>query len=351
MHLSLDEITVVDIELTNKCNAACPACNRAEIPANLLDNTEYTLDDIKRIIPQQFLKPGVDFIFGGTVDESTMNTHLVDICEYILSSGACIELDTNTGACPAEVFTKLGNLSNKYNHRLSVRFSVDGLEHTNHLYRVNVKWKTVLRNMKAYAATGGKCLWQYLVFDHNYQDIEEAYKLSKTLGIPFELRQGTRGISEYLSLITEKDHQTKKIKKKEVVVNHSTKFEHEYMEERKNLLNSKVLEPNKITCLMLHKKQIFLDASGKLWPCCWFASGYGVKEKYYSMLESKYGTDWNDIHVFSIEQILQHPYYKEILYKSFEDDAYSEMFNNTCQIECGDGGYRHIVKRQRVEDK
>ena len=47
-----------------------------------------------------------------------------------------------------------------------------------HLYRVNVKWKTVLRNMTAYAKTGGNCLWQYLVFDHNYNDIKEAYEIS-----------------------------------------------------------------------------------------------------------------------------------------------------------------------------
>ena len=65
-----------------------------------------------------------------------------------------------------------------------MRFSVDGLEHTSSLYRVNVKWKTVLRNMKAYAKNRGKCLWQYLVFDFNYNDIEEAYKLSKQLEIP-----------------------------------------------------------------------------------------------------------------------------------------------------------------------
>ena len=46
---------------------------------------------------------------GGTVDEATMNKEVVEICEYILSSGANIVLETNTGACPAEVFTKLGN--------------------------------------------------------------------------------------------------------------------------------------------------------------------------------------------------------------------------------------------------
>ena len=109
MHLSLDEVTAVDIELTNKCNAACPGCNRSNYEPGELNNFEYTLEDIKRIIPQQVLRPGVEFFFGGTVDEATMNKEVVEICEYILSSGANIVLETNTGACPAEVFKKLGN--------------------------------------------------------------------------------------------------------------------------------------------------------------------------------------------------------------------------------------------------
>ncbi len=51
---SYEEIRKVHLELTDKCNAACPQCSRNERggPVNpLLPLTELTLDDIKTIFP------------------------------------------------------------------------------------------------------------------------------------------------------------------------------------------------------------------------------------------------------------------------------------------------------------
>ena len=353
MYLKLSEVTAVDIELTNKCNAACPACNRQFYDPKSLNNFEYSLQHIKDIVPKELLRPDVEFFFGGTVDDAMMNSQVVEICDYLLSGGSDIVLETNTGANTAATFTALGELSNKHDHRLLVRFSVDGTEKSNHLYRVNVKWKTVLRNMTAYAKTGGKCSWQYLVFDHNYNDIEEAYAISKQLKIPFELRQGTRDTQPYLSLITEKNKDTKKIEKKEVMVEHSKKFEHDHIKERQKIKEEKEYNPRNINCYMIHKKQIFIDSTGKLWPCCYYASENVVPgaNQFYKDLQKQYGRDWNNVFKHSVEEIINHEYYKDVLYKTFVDENYSHMFNNMCQLECGDGGYRSQTKRVKLEDK
>ena len=352
MKLDLNEIRIIDIELTNKCNAACPGCNRENHKPHTLNTTEWSLQDIKRIIPKQVLHPGVEFFFGGTVDEAMMNTQVYEICEYILSFGCNIVLETNGGANTAKTFTKLGKLSKHHDHRLTVRFSVDGVEKNNHLYRVNVKWKTVMRNMKAYINAGGDGLWQYLVFDHNYQDIEEAFEISKDVNIPFQLRQGTRGIEPFISLIQTKNKETKKIETEKFVVEQSKKFTHDYMEERKALQEQEELAPEGINCYMLHKKNIFLDAQFKLWPCCWWASDSYIngERAYFDKLAQEYGRQWNNLKYKSMKSILNHRFYSEILHKSFVDENYKDKFRNKCQVECGDGGHRNRTKRVDLSD-
>ena len=141
---------------------------------------------------------GKEFYFGGTVDDPMMNKNVYDICEYVISNQGQVTLETNTGANNVDTYTKLGQLSHQSNGKLHVYFSVDGLEKTNHLYRVNVIWSKVLENMKAYSSNKGKCTWQYLVFDHNYKDVPEAKALADELGINLVLRQNVRNVNPWI---------------------------------------------------------------------------------------------------------------------------------------------------------
>ena len=353
MKLKLKNVCNVDIELTNKCNAACPGCNREFYKPDMLNNTEWSLKEIKDILPKEILHSDVEYFFGGTVDDAMMNTQVYEICEYILSFGCYIVLETNGGANTANMFSKLGKLSKQNDNRLTVRFSVDGVEKNNHLYRVNVKWKTVMRNMQSYVTAGGKGLWQYLVFEHNYKDIEEAFEISKNVGIPFELRQGTRDIKPFLSLIKTKNKETREIEVKQVEVKYSKKFTHDHLEERKDLLNEKEnIMPTDISCSMLHREGLFLSHDYKLWPCCWWASDSHIphEKSYFDNLDKQYGKDWNSLKENTIKEIIEHKFYSEVLYNTFIDKD-SKNFNYRCQVECGDGAYRHKTKRVSLDDK
>mgnify|MGYP000657292039 CR=1 FL=1 len=55
--------------------------------------------------------------------------------------------------------------------RVRVLFGIDGLNDTNHLYRINVNWDALMRNVKSYISNGGTASWQFIVFDHNQHQI------------------------------------------------------------------------------------------------------------------------------------------------------------------------------------
>ena len=49
------------------------------------------------------------------------------------------------------------------------------------------------------ATAKGLCKWEYLVFDHNYDDIDNAKKLAEQLDIKFVLRQNVRNNRSWFS--------------------------------------------------------------------------------------------------------------------------------------------------------
>ena len=80
-----------------------------------------------------------------------------------------------------EYWTKVGNvLKNLKRH--SVIFGIDGLSDTHHIYRRNTKYEDVINNAKAFIAAGGRANWQYIIFDHNKHQTEEAKHIAKELG-------------------------------------------------------------------------------------------------------------------------------------------------------------------------
>ena len=63
-----------------------------------------------------------------------------------------------------------------------VRFGIDGLEDTNHLYRRNVRWPTLMRNVRAFVEAGGNAEWDFIEFRQNQHQVEQARMLADELG-------------------------------------------------------------------------------------------------------------------------------------------------------------------------
>ena len=75
-----------------------------------------------------------------------------------------LSMNTNAGARDEAWWTELAQI---YGRMGAVIFSVDGLRDTNHIYRQNVVWDNVERNMRAFINAGGRARWDFLIFEHN----------------------------------------------------------------------------------------------------------------------------------------------------------------------------------------
>ncbi len=73
MYLKYEDIRRVSVEITSRCNAACPQCPRTDNP--ILPAAELKMEDIERIFPKEFCSR-LDLVYmcGNYGDAMTSNT-------------------------------------------------------------------------------------------------------------------------------------------------------------------------------------------------------------------------------------------------------------------------------------
>jgi MoaA/NifB/PqqE/SkfB family radical SAM enzyme len=174
------------VELSTFCNAACPLCPRfyesTDVVRPDINLTQITLDKFKQYFPEEYLRQTDRILFCGTMGDPIMAKDCFKIFQHIwqVKKNCWQVVHTNGGTRDTTFWTDMGKLFHHEN--MSVVFSIDGLEDTNHIYRRKVDWNTLMDNVQTFINAGGNAVWDYLVFGHNEHQIEEARELSKKLG-------------------------------------------------------------------------------------------------------------------------------------------------------------------------
>jgi len=354
--MNIDNIKKIELEITSNCNAACPGCQRTKQLGNY-EVVDFTFEDLKRIFPTSKYISGKQFKFCGVLGDPAINDDCLKMVEYIVLNGGNCQISTNGSIRPASWWRQLGELSNR-TKKVDVNFCVDGHKETNHIYRVNTVFNTIERNMTAYAQAGGIGTWIFIVFDHNEHELQIAEQHAKKLGFRFATRTGMRNsMYEWVAKIKRKDETERKVLTEEVVITTTGEKEHSKVKEfielvtfvNKSTETGIIDEAKKkeildsIVCKMIHEGEIFIASNQTLWPCCFLwdsmvQDDYKIREKL-----SEFGPEWNSLKVNSLDTILNHPYYNEILELSWE--PFHKQHLNRCIKTCAKNkAYQNEIK-------
>ena len=71
-------------------------------------------------------------------------------------------------------------------------FGIDGLPKDSHKYRINQDGEKLFKMACMAAKIVDKVKWQYLIFNYNENDIEEARKMAKDNNLILELQKSSR---------------------------------------------------------------------------------------------------------------------------------------------------------------
>lgn len=264
-----EDLKQIHLEITNNCQASCPMCSRnvnGGLENPLIKIKDWSIEDFKKIISIEVLNQIEGFYFCGTFGDPMMNNDLIKMCQYSkeINPKIRIHIHTNGGARNSEWWERLAKALPE-DHL--VVFGIDGLEDTNHLYRVGVNFKSLMRNVKAFIAAGGKAQWAFIRFKHNEHQLEQAREMSKELGFhSFHYKESSRFILE------------PRVK----VVNRSGMITH-YIEpstdtplkfiDKKAIENYKsIVDRSVIDCVVSKSKEVYIDAHGDFYACCWLAN-------------------------------------------------------------------------------
>lgn len=290
-----EEIDAVHLELTERCQAGCPMCPRTSLAKDkILKNAELSIQDIREIFPKEFVKQLSRMSLCGNFGEPIMAKDCIEILEYFKYTNPKIQitLNTNAGARNSEFWIDLASILN--DGKSCVVFGVDGLEDTNHIYRVGVNWNKIISAAKTFISNGGIAKWDFIAFEHNEHQIEQARALSNELGFKeFRLK---------------KTYRFKYEKFKNLKIFPSKK----YFNENNNMPNNnEYYDGVEIECHVKGIKEIYISAQGLLFPCCWIGG-----QVYNSLTDSNrnYIIDKNtiDLKAYTIKEIMNTDYFFDL---------------------------------------
>jgi len=273
------DIKTIHLEVTQNCQASCPMCDRninGESVNPHINLNELTLDDCKHIFKPEFIAQLNTMYMCGNLGDPIVARDTIEIFKYFREHNPTIwlSMNTNAGARDESWWTELAHIFGRMG---AVIFSVDGLRDTNHIYRQGVVWDNVYRSMKAFIAAGGRARWDFLVFEHNQHQVEEADRLATEWGFEkFVAKKTGRFVTftvqpkESHQVVNRKGEVTVELKKPD------EKYQNAALKEQNNLIKKygsmdAYYDVASILCKVKDEGSLFITAEGLALPCCWTA--------------------------------------------------------------------------------
>jgi MoaA/NifB/PqqE/SkfB family radical SAM enzyme len=281
------------IEISSKCTLRCPRCARAEVPDSLI-NTELDLEFFKRNFTEEFIINNVEKItFCGDDGDPIYAHDLIPVIEYIKGIKPVeIVIITNGSHKKTEWWRELGSALTEQD---TVHFSIDGYDNaSNNLYRVNSDFDSITNGIKKLQANSQcRIVWAAIAFKFNELYINSMQNLARQLDMDaFQLTKSTKFGTIYPTYGVD-DPLEPSVK----YVSSSHRFEREVTVLSPRGLNStisptniklfkSVKEVNGVKPLCsIGNKGLYIDARGRLFPCCWVANRYAHNSEWQAKAE------------------------------------------------------------------
>lgn len=343
------DIKKIHLEVTQNCQASCPMCDRNQNGGALnphINLDELTLDDCKKIFTPEFIKQLNTMYMCGNLGDPIIARDTLEIFQYFRqhNSNIWLSMNTNAGAKSTDWWTELADT---FGTMGAVTFSIDGLSDTNHLYRQGVVWDNVERNMKTFITAGGRARWDFLIFEHNQHQINEAEELSKRWGCEKFVAKKT---GRFISATSEKKESHQAINRKGEKTIELKKPDEKYVNsalKKQSLLEIKYgsmdnyYEQTPICCKVKDEGSLFITAEGLALPCCWTAGRMykwwhqdPKQEQIWKFIDFAGGKDAINAKIHGLERVFETEIF-DLIEDSWQETSYKEGRLKVCAMKCG----------------
>jgi len=316
------EIDTVEFDLNTVCNSYCPPCHRYTVQDGELFHNPYVklgvnleLDVIERVFENSRITDDCFVDLVGLVGEPIAHPKFMEIVDIIYKHrpNAAINLHTNGGLRTEKMFYDLGK---KFNKHSWIKFSLDGLEDTNGIYRIGVDYNKVVANMRAFIDGGGRAIWKFVTFKWNEHQVEQAEALSKEYGC-YKFQQDWDVNDQDIDIFMAAAQ--KKINKK------TASRVADFIEVPDN-------RSRKIKDRCFSYKKIYVNAHGYVIPCCMFNGSFtyeSMREQTLNFIKEDRKEYWNSLYHNDLETIMSDTWWQKL------KDSFDTGPCDICVSQCG----------------
>lgn len=346
---NLEEIHKIEIELTTRCQAACPMCSRnfhGLMPNGNFKNIDWTVSQFKQIITLEVLKYVKVISLCGAYGDPLICKDLIDICSYIKEhSNAEIRINTNGSLHNTRWWTKLAKVLPAH----MVIFGIDGFKENHEKHRIGTDFDKIIKNATAFIAAGGTAVAQFINFEHNKNDYDELRTFLLNIGFQSIYKVNSNRFKQDSYVVFDKNQKElyRLLPSNEEVVAITDADIPTIIENNENIT---------VKCRSISQKEIYIDARKHLYPCCETADIRYEIERYdepnfnlllpklknqITQIHQEYSSlDYIDLTKVSIKQVLEDPNYLKTWQKYWDLKQ-----SVTCNVTCGQLNNKRIINR------
>jgi len=350
----VSDIKWVDWDISSVCNAGCIDCVRwlpdsdnhyhlnGHHPAfNQLYDPRLFADHITQFDDLEYVQ------LLGNVGDPMANAHIDQMVHAVARhhQSARIEINTNGSLGSESVWQRLIAAAVEVSDRINMVFSIDGLEHTNHIYRRGCDWHRILERAKWWLAAGLDAEWKMIDFPFNADQRDSARDMARDMGFKqFTVFPRQTPTAEFDQLIIDHSQQPQSTQ----LYQQSYQADwHDQYDQQMEILHAWHPQGIAPKCQSQHSSgkghhvpnfQINVDSS--VWPCSWTScmdsqKNQPLRLKWHQInqhYETTLGQGWNQLKHRSLAEILNSPWFKHDLAESWQDSQFSL---SVCWLECG----------------
>jgi MoaA/NifB/PqqE/SkfB family radical SAM enzyme len=231
------------IEPTSRCTLSCPGCPRTWFSDKFnraFPKQDLNLDHLERFLDCESGHQVQRFTLCGNHGDPIYYPDLLSMIERFRSTKS-FDISTN-GSYQTPKFWH--ELSNCVTEQDTIFFSIDGLEHNNHLYRKNSDWKSIMQGLEIMSQSPARVIWKTIIFAYNANELDQIQDMAHSYGVEFASRPTARFGDDSLKPDVQ-------------LIDTSVLY--------KNIPKNIKIQPQ---CSTLE----YISADGYYWPCCLISS-------------------------------------------------------------------------------
>ena len=173
----------INLDITHRCTLQCQRCNRAIFAARgqKVPGEDMTMENFKKVI--DYFE---EVYFCGQITDPIFHPQFIEFLKLL--KGRKTVIHTAASHKKEEWYRK----AFEANTDAYWTFGIDGLPKDSHKYRINQDGEHLFKMACMAAKIVDKVKWQYIVFNYNENNIEEARQIAKDNNLIFEVKKSSR---------------------------------------------------------------------------------------------------------------------------------------------------------------